>query len=339
MCNLPGSGEQPTTTPNITQAYETVAARLTQAVTPTVSGETTPQPTPSPVSLPTTSAATPKTPPPTAAPAPTNTQPSSKPCDQAAAGNPIDVTIPDDTVMQPGQAFTKIWRLVNVGTCTWTKDYALTYFSGEQMGMPANVPLRGDVRPGETVDIAADMIAPKTAGKYQGNWKLRNASNVLFGIGPSGGSPFWVRIVVAETATQSPTASTPTTSPTPTATPPSIQASGSPRLNPGDQLNLDTLAINSGSDDDLVYGSDSQGKHPLVPLGNAMIGVYGSSQPSLSICQQASLTNLPVIIDDLPVGTYICYRTTRGLIGRARVSSFNVDTYGLELEVLTWSAQ
>jgi len=249
------------------------------------------------------------------------------------------VTVKDGTVFAPGDDFTKTWRLENAGTCTWTKDYALTYFSGEQMGMPASMPLRGDVRPGETVDIAADMVAPKAAGKYQGNWKLRNASNVLFGIGPSGGSPFWVRIVVVETATQSPTPSTPTASPTPTVTPPSIQASGSPRLNPGDQLNLDTLAVNSGSDDDLVYGSDSQGKHPLVPLSNALIGVYGCSQPGVSNCQQASVSNLPVIIDDLPVGTYFCYRTTQGLTGRARISSFNVDTYNLELEVLTWSSQ
>lgn len=338
MCNLPGGGDQPTPTPNVTQAYQTVAAHLTQAVTATLLVGPSPLPSQSPQSSPTSGATKPQPPSPPAVVAPTNTQVPAQPCDQAAAGNPIDVTIPDDTLMQPGQAFTKIWRLVNVGTCTWTKDYALTYFSGEQMGAPASVPLRGDVRPGETVDIAADMVAPKSAGKYQGNWKLRNAANVLFGIGPSGGSPFWVRIVVIETVTQSPTPPTPTASVTPTVTPPSIQASGSPRLNPGDRLNLDTLAVNSGSDDDLAYESNAEGKHPLTPLANTLIGIYGTNQPTLSNCQQASLSNLAVVIDDLPVGTYFCYRTTRGLTGRWRIASLNVDTYSLELDVLTWSS-
>ncbi len=143
------------------------------------------------------------------------------------------MSIPDDTVVQPGQAFTKIWRLVNAGTCTWTKDYSVTYFSGEQMGAPANVNLRGDVPPGQTVDIAVDMVAPKEPGKYQGNWKLKNLSNVLFGIGPSGGSPFWVRIMVGESATASPTASTGTPTVTTSATPPTVIASGSANLFPG----------------------------------------------------------------------------------------------------------
>src|SRR5512138_2778546 len=30
-----------------------------------------------------------------------------------------DVTIPDGTVMTPNQAFTKTWRVKNVGTCAW----------------------------------------------------------------------------------------------------------------------------------------------------------------------------------------------------------------------------
>ena len=210
FCNLPGASDQPTPTINVTQAYQTVEAKLTQAatqVTPTLSS-----PTPS------QAAATTSAPVTTSSPAtptvPASTQTPAKSCDQAGAGSPIDVTVPDDTVMQPGQAFTKVWRLENIGTCPWTENYAVTYFSGEQMGAPASVPLRGQVEPGQSVDISVDMVAPLKAGKYQGNWKLRNASNVLFGIGPGGSAPFWVRIVVAESTTASPTAST--TTPTPT---------------------------------------------------------------------------------------------------------------------------
>ncbi len=41
-------------------------------------------------------------------------------CNQAAAGNPIDITIPDGTKMTPNESFAKTWRLENVGSCTWT---------------------------------------------------------------------------------------------------------------------------------------------------------------------------------------------------------------------------
>src|SRR3972149_4698274 len=43
-----------------------------------------------------------------------------------------DVTIPDGTVMTPGQAFTKIWRIKNIGSCTWT-GFSLVFDSGNAM--------------------------------------------------------------------------------------------------------------------------------------------------------------------------------------------------------------
>ena len=66
-------------------------------------------------------------------------------CDQAGAGNPIDVTIPDDTVIPAGQSFVKTWKLVNTGTCTWTTAYSATFFYGDRMGAPESVPLKGNV--------------------------------------------------------------------------------------------------------------------------------------------------------------------------------------------------
>jgi hypothetical protein len=53
-----------------------------------------------------------------------------------------------------------------------------------------------EIRPGEQVDIAVDMRAPDESGSYQGNWKLLNPFGQLFGIGPKGDAPFWVRISV-----------------------------------------------------------------------------------------------------------------------------------------------
>lgn len=204
------------------------------------------------------------------------------------------------------------------------------------MGAQARIPLRGEVSPGQSVDISIDMVAPTQPGKYQGNWKLHNASNVLFGIGPEGTSPFWVRIVVEELPTVSPTAATSTPTFTPSVTPPGVHASGKAILNPGDRIDLDTLGVNSGSEEDLSYESNPDGKHLLTPLEDALLARYGVNQPSLELCQQASLSSSPLIVEDLPVGTYLCYRTSLGLPGWAQITEFNIDNYALTLDILTW---
>jgi hypothetical protein len=52
------------------------------------------------------------------------------------------------------------------------------------------------VGPGQTVDLAVNLTAPNQGGHYRGFWKLRNASNVLFGIGADAASNFFVDINV-----------------------------------------------------------------------------------------------------------------------------------------------
>jgi LysM repeat protein len=86
-----------------------------------------------------------------------------------------DVTIPDGTVMEPGQAFTKTWRLKNVGAAEWGEGSNLSFYDGEQMdgASPVAVP---NVGPGETVDISVDMMAPAEVGNYTGRWRLYAAS-------------------------------------------------------------------------------------------------------------------------------------------------------------------
>ncbi len=105
-----------------------------------------------------------------------------------------DVTIPDGTEMSAGEAFTKTWRLKNVGTCTWTTSYAVVFVSGEQMGAAGEINLSKKVPPGESVDITIDMTAPGAAGDYRGNWKLRSSDGVVFGL--TTGKAFYVVITV-----------------------------------------------------------------------------------------------------------------------------------------------
>lgn len=115
-------------------------------------------------------------------------------CD--AASFVSDVTYPDGSNVSLGGSFTKIWRLKNIGTCTWTTSYALVFVSGERFSAPAAVSIPTNVGPGQTVDLAVNMTAPNQSGHYRGFWKLRNASNVLFGIGDSADSNFYVDINV-----------------------------------------------------------------------------------------------------------------------------------------------
>jgi hypothetical protein len=109
-----------------------------------------------------------------------------------------DVTIPDDTELLVGEEFIKTWRLTNIGTCTWTNQYALVFISGDQMNGTSPLPLTSSITPGATVDVSVTLKAPGTTGSYRGNWQLRNASGVNFGTGKNYDQPFYVQIKVVE---------------------------------------------------------------------------------------------------------------------------------------------
>ncbi|MCD6355690.1 MAG: hypothetical protein J7L66_00265 [Anaerolineaceae bacterium] len=109
------------------------------------------------------------------------------PCNKAKF---ISETIPDDTEYTPGKAFTKTWRLQNIGTCTWNTNYKLVYASGDKMGGPANKNLTQSVAPGEQVDISVDLTAPASEGTYKGFWKVADDEGQFFV------NTIWVQIKV-----------------------------------------------------------------------------------------------------------------------------------------------
>ena len=112
-----------------------------------------------------------------------------------------DVTVPDGTVMNPGQDFDKIWRIKNIGTCSWDSTYRIVFVQGDQMsGKPEAV--KGVVKPGATYDMVIDQTAPTVPGNYGGLWQMVNGKNVPFG------NRLWVKITVP--GTPPPTAVPPT---------------------------------------------------------------------------------------------------------------------------------
>jgi hypothetical protein len=168
-------------TPQTTPVAPTATATATE--TPT----NTPEPTATATETPT------QTPTVTLTPTMTNT-----PVPADWVRNVQDITIPDGTVLVGGETFTKIWRLQNAGSHTWTVDYDLVFISGERMSGAAAIAMPHTVRSGETVDVAVRLTAPTVPGTYRGNWMLRNASGGLFGISTEANRPFWVEIKVED---------------------------------------------------------------------------------------------------------------------------------------------
>jgi hypothetical protein len=118
-----------------------------------------------------------------------------------------DVTIPDNSVLQPGVSFVKTWRVLNSGTCDWT-GFNLVFVGGSQLGAPGVVSVPS-ASSRATVDISVPMVAPAAPGTYKGNWRMQSDDGKVFG------NTFWVSIVVPAPVTNTPVA---TSTPTPTLT-------------------------------------------------------------------------------------------------------------------------
>lgn len=252
-------------------------------------------------------------------------------CDFAQPGRPIDITIPDETRLYPGESFSKTWRLVNAGSCSWGTDYAVVWFSGDDVGANPVQALSEVVYPGHSIDVTVDMIAPETPGTYQSNWKIRNGQGVLFGIGPNGDAPFWVRIIVVPVAT--PTVTPP--QPTPTQTP-AVFASGSLRLVLDDRFDLDTGGVNQGEKDDFIFARSQEKILQIVPNTEARIALFGMIVPDLEDCLLVDMSDGAVNLEDVPSGAYLCYRTHEGLPGWLTITGLNPEMSTLDLDFVTW---
>ena len=95
-----------------------------------------------------------------------------------------DVTIPDESVLKPGEDFDKIWRIQNTGTCTWDDGYKLVFVAGDKALDPVNYEIKDTedfVEAGETVDMGVDLTAPNAEGKYSATWRMQTDNGVFFG--------------------------------------------------------------------------------------------------------------------------------------------------------------
>jgi hypothetical protein len=106
-----------------------------------------------------------------------------------------DVTIPDNTRIIHNALFDKIWRIQNIGGCTWTSGYKIVFDHGDLMSAPLEAQLTtGTVPPGSTIDLKLTLRAPDSEGVYQGFFRLKSPDGQIFGIGQTADKPFWVKI-------------------------------------------------------------------------------------------------------------------------------------------------
>ena len=198
-CNLPSKSTEDAAS---TAAAQTVEALL--SATP-ATGLATASFTPLPF---------PSTPTPTLQPVSTNTPVPTATTNCNVAQFITDVTIPDGTVMTPSQAFTKKWRIKNIGSCSWS-GFSMAFDSGESMGGPATKAI-GALGPGQEIDLELNLTAPATPGNYRSYWRINTNSNVLVPIvNGYQGKSFYVDIKV-----QNPSTPTPTPTATNTSAPP-----------------------------------------------------------------------------------------------------------------------
>lgn len=163
------SQAEPTPTISIeaiqTSAVATFAAGITQTA----------------ISMPTNTPLPTETPVPTNTPVPTSTVSTLVPTATCYSLAYIkDVTIPDNTVMTPGQIFTKTWQVKNNGTCPWEAGFKFAFTGGDAMGS-TTLTLSKVVNPGEVIDLSVPMTAPNKTGTVKGNWRMSTSSGTYFG--------------------------------------------------------------------------------------------------------------------------------------------------------------
>jgi hypothetical protein len=100
-----------------------------------------------------------------------------------------DLTIPDGTVVQPGELLDKRWEVQNNGTCNWNQDYRIKLIAGPGMGVPVQQALIPALS-GTEVVIRMNLIAPEEPGNYRSAWQAYDPQDNAFG------DPFFIDLVV-----------------------------------------------------------------------------------------------------------------------------------------------
>ena len=92
----------------------------------------------------------------------------------------VDVNVPDNTIMSPGQDFIKTWLVTNNGACPWGAGYALTYAGYTDQMSGQFIAMTDVIQPGQEVEVSVQFKAPDAVGEYLSAWTMQNPQGVTF---------------------------------------------------------------------------------------------------------------------------------------------------------------
>ena len=100
-----------------------------------------------------------------------------------------DLSIPDGTVVAPGEQIEKRWQVRNSGTCNWDDTYRVGLIAGPALGASPEQALF-PARSGTEAKIRMIFTAPADPGTYRSAWQALDPAGAPFG------DPFFIEIVV-----------------------------------------------------------------------------------------------------------------------------------------------
>ena len=92
----------------------------------------------------------------------------------------VDVNVPDNTTMTPGQDFVKTWKIKNIGSCTWDAAYKLVFSYGDTELKGQAQPLAAAIAPQQEAEVSVQFTAPTLPGTYTSYWTLQNGKSISF---------------------------------------------------------------------------------------------------------------------------------------------------------------
>lgn len=100
-----------------------------------------------------------------------------------------DLSLPDGTLVEPGQPLDKRWRVENSGACNWDESYRLVLVSGADLGVTSPLALY-PARAGAQAELQIVFTAPQQPGRYRSEWQAHDPDGQPFG------DPIYIEIEV-----------------------------------------------------------------------------------------------------------------------------------------------
>ena len=100
-----------------------------------------------------------------------------------------DLTIPDGSIVAPGEQLDKRWEVENDGTCNWDDRYRLRLIAGPSLGASTELAIN-PARSGAKAVLRILFNAPTEPGAYRSAWQAYAPDGEAFG------DPFYVDFAV-----------------------------------------------------------------------------------------------------------------------------------------------